>query len=181
MEEDKIETKNLVINSNIILSSVVNREGITRNSLLLLTVSNFVKTYSPDTILREIKNHSEEISRKAGIDVKNFRLAIDAAINGIEIISEKDFIPFLEKAESLVNDEKDAPFVAVALKFKPSLIVTYNKKHFKQKELHEIGIGLATPVEALEVAKLNMSYKSKIKKKRGMNLIKSKLTALFKQ
>ena len=58
---------------------------------------------------------------------------------------------YIEQARDLVNDPKDAPYVALALylreQHKTVVILTYNKKDYKVDELVGNGIIVMTPRE----------------------------------
>jgi len=55
----------------------------------------------------------------------------------------------LREGLEFVRDETDAPFAALALMKSPSVIVTYNKKHFNSRRLTQRHVDVRNPVEVV--------------------------------
>lgn len=81
-----------------------------------------------------------------------------------------------------MKDESDSPFVGVALKYKPSYILTYNKKHYKTEELKKLSIFVITPGEALDLIGIEeLSLETREKRKRNLVSYLAKLKMLMKK
>ena len=76
MEEDKVEVRNLVIDTNVIFSSLVKSEGITRIALVLLLNNKRTISFIPDTVIKEINRNIHLIARKARLQPNIFQLAM---------------------------------------------------------------------------------------------------------
>ncbi len=166
MEEDKGEIKSLIVDTNVIFSSLISSEGPTRIALVLILNNSKVRSLAPDTIIHEINKHINLLERKAELPPNLLRLSIQGLISKIELVKEEDFKSEILESINLVNDEKDSPFAGLALKARPSILVTFNKKDYKVNELLEMDVKVLTPTEALKELGINMlSYTSKRKRK----------------
>lgn len=131
--------------------------------------------YCPSKIKSEINRNSQEIAKKAGISEKLFKVSIKEAFNNIQLIPKNKFRNKIKKAKSFVKDEEDTPFTALALKFKPSTIVTYNTDHYRIKKLEKEDVPPSQTLERMGLKSLRISTE-----KNGENLI-SKLFGIFKK
>lgn len=131
------------------ISSLVSTEGITRTSLAILLHTDNCEVIAPAELSEELRAHSTEISRKAGLTQQQFEEALDRLLENVELVPLSGYISDLKRALKLVRDETDAPFAALALAKSPSTIITYNKKHFKSRELLRVGVQVLRPAVAV--------------------------------
>jgi len=127
----------------------VSTEGITRTSLAILLHTDNCEVIAPAELSEELRAHSTEISRKAGLTQQQFEEALDRLLENVELVPLSGYISDLKRALKLVRDETDAPFAALALAKSPSTIITYNKKHFKSRELLRVGVQVLRPAVAV--------------------------------
>ncbi len=181
MGENKKKVINIVIDTNVIISSLIKREGITRAALVLLSKTPHVHLLTPRIFQQEIKRHIREISIKAKLDQKLLSIFLNEITNMIKVVDEERFKEYMKEARNLVSDEKDTSFVALALKYRPSIIMTYNKTDYKKDELEKEDIKVRTPAETLEELGIDVKFAgTKLKRKHGLIELLSKLVALFK-
>jgi len=169
MEENQERPKNIIINSNILFSSLIKEEGFTRATLLFLKEDASLKFLIPKKVIEEFGMHLGEISRKAGLSIRDIRFGFDKLLENVERINENDTKEEIKQGLKYVKDESDSPFVGIALKYKPSYILTYNKKHYKTEELKILNIFVITPKEALDLIGIeNFELQTKEKRKRNL-------------
>ncbi|MEK6926807.1 MAG: PIN domain-containing protein [Nanoarchaeota archaeon] len=112
-----------VIDTNIIFSLFKSNSptlNILKNNLLIL--------YSPRQAIQELKKYSNLICQKSLIDEKTFQETLE---NLKEIIEFKEpSIIFEKKAEALIKDKKDIPFLALALEL--NIPIWTNDKDFSK-------------------------------------------------
>jgi len=166
MGKDKEKPKYAVINSNIIFSSIIKEEGFTRAALLFLKDISRLKFLVPKTVVTEVKLNIGQISRKSGLSHNTILAALENMLEGTEKVNEFDLGSEIREGLKYVNDEDDTPFVAIALKFRPSFIMTYNKKDYKIKSLEKLDVFVVTPKELLSMMDIeDLEFESRQKKK----------------
>lgn len=178
MEKSQEKPKSIVLNSNIFFSSLIKEEGFTRAVLLFLKEDKRLKFLIPRTVVNEFRLHVGEIARKSKLTIKDMLTGFERLIENVKQINELNLREEIKEALKYVKDEKDAPFVAVALKYRPSYILTYNKKDYKAKKLKELSILVLNPKEALDligIRKLKLETKEKRKKNLFSYLAKLKM------
>ena len=167
MEEDQEKSQYVVINSNILFSSLIKEEGFTRAVLLFLKDNKKLKFLVPQIVINEFKLHAGEIARKSKLSMKDVITSFEKLLENVEKINELELAEEIKEGMNYVKDENDTPFVAIALKYKPSYIMTYNKKDYKSEKLKKLDILVVTPKEALDligIEKLKVESKEKRKK-----------------
>lgn len=165
MEEDEKEAGTLVIDTNVLISAMIRSEGITRVALLFLANNPSNSLICPEIVATELKKHYAEIARRAGVPSKLVRTGLDELLTKIRSVDESEFSAEITNSKALVNDENDTSFAALAVKNRPSVIVTYDKKGYREDELRENGVLVLTPTEALKHTGIELS-KIDIKSKR---------------
>lgn len=75
--------------------------------------------------------------------------ALEQLLVDIELIPLMVYGRKLRESMQCVSDESDSPFAALSLARPPSIIVTYNKRHFKSRRLSRHKIRVLTPVETV--------------------------------
>ena len=147
----------LVIDANVLISSLIRYTGYTAK---VLHYSNrLYDLYAPKALFTETKKHISLISKKSGLKEDDIELAIEIISKRIKVLDVSTDL--LRDSRQYVNDTKDAQYVAVALTLLNShrivIILTYNKKDFKIKELAKKNIHVLTPVEFISWLRENVA------------------------
>lgn len=148
MEEAKA-IRTLILDTNVLISSLVRSEGITRVSLTILLHDENCEVLAPADLVEELRTHAQEICHKASITRSLLEETLDRLLENVGLALLSSYRRKLQEALQFVRDESDAPFAALALMRSPSTIITYNKKHFNSRRLLRQQIRVLTPVEAL--------------------------------
>jgi predicted nucleic acid-binding protein len=102
----------LVLDANIAISSLI------AGSMADLIFSPKISLIAPELLFIEIRRHKEEIMKKSDLSFVDFDLLLALIEGRVAIVPMKEFIYLLPKAEKLLaGHKKDAPYVALALKF----------------------------------------------------------------
>jgi len=169
MDKSGEEIKSIILDTNIVFSSLVKEEGYTQAILAILLSQNVIEILSPSTLKTEIYKHINEISRKSRVPANVLKTLINIIFSNIKIIDEKRFKKEIIEAFNLVTDRKDSPFAGLAIKYSPSIILTYNKKHFHKEKLRKMNVFVFEPKELVKYFELEIKLE-KIVKNRGGNL-----------
>ena len=148
MEEAKA-IRTLILDTNVLISSLVRSEGITRVSLTILLHDENCEVLAPADVVEELRAHAQEICHKAGFTLPLLEETMDRLFVNVELAPLSSYQNELHEALQFVRDERDAPFAALALLRSPSTIITYNKRRFNSKGLGRLQVQVLTPVEAL--------------------------------
>lgn len=148
MEEAKA-IRTLILDTNVLISSLVRSEGITRVSLTILLHDETCKVLAPADVIEELRVHAKEISHKAGITRPLLEETLERLLENVQLAPLSSYQNELHEALQFVRDENDAPFAALALVRSPSTIITYNKRHFNSRRLVRRQVQVLTPVQAL--------------------------------
>ena len=178
MEEDIKKPESIIIDTNVLLSSLVKQEGYTQALLSIMLVQKDIKLVVPGTIKQEINAHIGEIARKSGLPLNIIRKVNDMVFRHIETVDERLFAQEINEALDLVSDKKDSPFAGLALKLRPSIILTYNKRHFRQENLEKRGVKVLEPSELAKYLDMAISVDKKVKRKGGILKLISRLYLL---
>ena len=182
MEESQENPKSMIINSNILFSSLIKEEGFTRAVLLFLKDNEKIKFLIPMIVVSEFKLHVGEIARKSRLSIKDVILSSDKLLENVEKINESELEEEIKEGIKYVRDENDTPFVAVALKYRPSYILTYNKKDYKTERLKKVDVLVVAPKEALDLLVIEkLEVESKERQKRNFFTYLTKLKMLMKR
>lgn len=119
----------LIIDTNIIFSGII-RDSMTRK-LLLHPDYEF---YIPDFFLFELKKYKDYLIKKTNLSKSEFNQVLNDLLENIHIVPIKEYSEKLIKAKEIIGaiDEKDIPFIAIALVLKNDGIWS-NDKHFKKQ------------------------------------------------
>jgi len=181
-ETKNVEIINVILDTNVIISSLVKSEGVTRASLILMLTNPSVKFYIPELVFREIEKHSFEIARKSKIETALLSKALNEILKNVTRVPENEFMDKLELSKKLVKDENDAQFAALALHFSPSIILTFNKKDYRIAALNKAGVKVMLPIEALNFIGISLlSVETKSKTRHGIKRFLTKINALIKK
>lgn len=180
MAKDIKEIKSIIIDTNVLFSSLIKEEGYTQAILSILLSQKDIKILVPNSIKEEISLHIHEISRKSGLPVKVIGELIGKFFKYVDAVSEEYFSEEIKDAIELVSDEYDAPFAGLALKNSPSIILTYNKKHFRAEKLNKRGVKVLTPSEFVNYLNMELKTNKRVKRKRGILKLMSGLLLMKK-
>ena len=106
---------------------------------------------APAEVIQELKDHAQDICSKAGIRQQHLQRALDQLLQNVELVPLSVYSSKLHEALQYVRVESDAPFAALALARSPSMIVTYNRRHFNSRRLLHRGVRVLTPVETIGI------------------------------
>ena len=148
MEEAK-PIRTLILDTNVLVSSLIREEGITRASLAILLHDENCRISAPADVVEELRKHAQEICNKAGITRSLFEDSLNRLLENVDLAPASAFENQLHAALRFVRDDSDAPFAALALVKSPSIIMTYNKRHFNSRRLSRRRILVRTPAEAI--------------------------------
>jgi predicted nucleic acid-binding protein len=84
MEEAKA-IRTLILDTNVLISSLVRSEGVTRTSLTILLHNKNCKVLAPSDVVEELRKHAQEIRSKAGIAQPLFEDILDRWLENIEL------------------------------------------------------------------------------------------------
>jgi len=147
------EAQAIVIDLNVFLAAILKPEGPTAAKLLRLYTSG-AKLYTPDYVREEFQSVISQVAEKKHLDPEDLTSAFQSILNLATQAKIQHYKGYLGEAGNLVNDPKDTPYVALALKLREDharvFILTYNKKDYKSEELRERGIIVLTPRELQE-------------------------------
>ncbi len=178
MEETVKKPKSIVLDTNILISSLVKQEGYTQALLSIILAQKSIRVTVPRSIKSEIESHRHEISRKSGLPLSVLKGVIDKMFVNIETFDEKTFVGEIREALKLVSDEADAPFAGLAIKLRPSIILTYNKKHFKEEYLSMRDVRVFKPGELADYLDMVINFDRKVKRRGGILKLISRLYLL---
>ncbi|MCL4517800.1 MAG: PIN domain-containing protein [Thaumarchaeota archaeon] len=102
----------LVVDTNVLLSALM-RNSVTRS--ILLNPNH--KFYVPDFALASSKCFSASSIANSGIPTKDIKLLFNILLVNLEVVPQDEFLKCYSRAEKIMKsiDEKDVPFVALAL------------------------------------------------------------------
>ena len=122
----------LVVDANIVISSLI------VNRLEHIIFSPKLDLIAPDLLFTEINKHKTEIiskSKLSGLELEILMVLLETKIRSVPL---DDFISLLPKAEVLLGEhKKDAPYVALALKFNCPFW-SYEKRFKKISEVESL-------------------------------------------
>jgi predicted nucleic acid-binding protein len=147
--EEAKAIRTLILDTNVLISSLVRSEGITRTCLTILLHDDNCKVTAPAGVVEELKKHIDEICDKSGIARPLLEDALDRLLENIDLAPASLYANELHEALRFVRDGSDAPFAALSVIRSPSTIITYNKKHFNSRRLLRRQVRVRTPVEVV--------------------------------
>ena len=115
----------LVIDSNILFAALL-KESETSDILFKHTL------YAPEFIFEEFKKYKDYLKGKTKRTEESFIELFNLFERNVVLIPKEEIKPFIEKAEKISPDEKDVPYLALALKLRCGL--WSNDKDLKEKQ-----------------------------------------------
>ncbi len=102
----------LVVDANIVLSA------LTAGRITDLLLSPKLELVAPDLLFVEVEKHKEEIKDRSKLSDEDFETLLKLLEKRIKVLPLNEFSSQMPKAEELLSEhKKDAPYVALALKF----------------------------------------------------------------
>ncbi|MFO8017457.1 MAG: PIN domain-containing protein [Promethearchaeia archaeon] len=122
----------LIIDTNIIFSGLI-RASFTRDILLSIDFT----FYLPDYYHTELKKYIPLIREKMGVPLEEVKKTVDLVHEQITFVPEEEYSKKMPEAVKIMGqiDEKDVPFIALALSIKNDGIWTNDKHFLKQDKL----------------------------------------------
>lgn len=117
----------LVVDANILFAALI-KDSVTIEILL----EEFVEYFTPEWILEEFYKNKDEILKKSKRTPQEFEQVFEYLKQRITIVPKDDYREFLDFAEKIAPHEKDAPYLALALKLK--IPVWSNDRNLKEKQ-----------------------------------------------
>ena len=114
-----------MIDSNILFAALLKESG---TSDILFEH----KLYAPEFIFEEFRKYKEYLKGKTKRLEEDFNELFDLFERNVILIPKEEIEPFIEKAEKISPDAKDAPYLAIALKLRCSL--WSNDRNLKEKQ-----------------------------------------------
>lgn len=120
----------LILDINIIISALIKENSIIRFLLNL----PYLEFFLPDYAIKELKKNEEIILKKSNLDKEELRTLLKLLLSKVKIIEEKTFSLYYKTAERIIGkiDEKDIPYIALALAIDNDGIWT-SDAHFKKQ------------------------------------------------
>jgi predicted nucleic acid-binding protein len=147
-EEEK-DKEAIVLDTNIILASVLKHGSYTRQVVIYLTDILGIKAFTAERALQEIEEHLEELAKRKKISIEELRVAIRILLLGVNIVKKKTYKNSLERAKECVKDPADIDFAALALhlseRYERVILLTWNKDDYREDCLKVYGIAVYTP------------------------------------
>ncbi|MEB3860938.1 MAG: putative toxin-antitoxin system toxin component, PIN family [Desulfurococcales archaeon] len=141
----------IVLDTNIIISSLIKPGGFTRRVILLL--EDQADLYAPKALLEELTKKTEYLARKKRVSPAEQRHLLTLLLSSVRTIESDAIKPLIKAAMEYVRDPDDAPFVALAIYlqrvYEDVIILTWNTSDYKREDLEMLKIKVFTPREVL--------------------------------
>lgn len=115
----------LVIDSNILFAALL-KDSETSDVLFKHTL------YAPEFIFEEFRKYKEYLKGKTKRTEGEFNELFDLFGRKVILIPREEIEPFIDKAKKISPDEKDVPYLALALKLRSGL--WSNDRDLKEKQ-----------------------------------------------
>ena len=169
MERFEKDAKNVVIDTNVIFSAMVKENGFVRGFLIFIKNVEKLNIFIPKLLLREIRMNKRYIARKTGITEDRLNSIFRELLKGMVIVDEKEFLEEIEMCmKSGVAHRGDIVFAALAIKKRPSILFTYNLKHYNKEHLLKLDVNVITPRQYMRERRTSIEYTSREKLRRNM-------------
>ena len=119
----------LIIDANILISAMI-RTSVTRK----IIVNSIFELYTPEYTFSEIEKNLYYISNKNSLTLNDNKKVLEILSNYIHIFDAEFYIGYLGDAGRIIGkiDEKDIPYIALALAINNDGIWT-NDEHFQKQ------------------------------------------------
>ena len=117
----------IIVDANILFAALI-KEGSTAELLL----SDKLQLFAPEFLFTEFVKYEELILMKTHRSREEFIQFLELLKEQITVISKKEIMPFMDKAEKISPDPKDTTYLAHALALKTN--IWSNDKKLKNQE-----------------------------------------------
>jgi predicted nucleic acid-binding protein len=117
----------LVVDANILFAALI-KESVTSELLF----KNSLHLYAPEFIFSEFEKYRDVVKKKTERNNHDFNKLLLTLEKRISLIPIEEISPFIEKAIEISPDEKDVPYIALALK--KNISIWSNDKTLKEKQ-----------------------------------------------
>ncbi|MFP4633724.1 MAG: PIN domain-containing protein [Candidatus Aenigmatarchaeota archaeon] len=102
----------LMVDTNVLMSALISDSTTGR---ILVTADE--KFYAPETVIKEIGEHSELLEKKSGLTEKELSELFERLFKYVQIVPERQFRSYLPRAKDELGetDPDDVVFLAAAL------------------------------------------------------------------
>ena len=100
----------LIVDATILFCGLIGT-GVTKDIIF----SDLIKLYAPEHLFDEFTKHKSRIKELSGLSSKDFNILFNKLQRCIEVVPREKFDSFLIKADSLVTDSNDVPYLSLAL------------------------------------------------------------------
>jgi len=149
------EGKAVVIDTNVILASILKKASYTRQILVYIMDVIGIDAYTPEKTIEEVESHLEELARRKGVNAEELSLAVKILLLTVRIVRKTEYDEYLEQAQSYTVDPDDVAFVALALaltrRYNSVILLTWNKDDYKVNDLKGYNVFIATPSEVIQL------------------------------
>ena len=141
----------IVLDTNVVISSLIKPGGFTRRVILLL--EDQADLYAPKTLLEELTKKTEYLARKKRVSHNEQKHLFTLLFSSVRTIESDTIKPLIKAALKYVQDPDDAPFVALALYlrriYENVIILTWNTSDYKRENLERLKIKVLTPRDVI--------------------------------
>jgi predicted nucleic acid-binding protein len=120
----------LVIDANILFAALI-KQNVTSD----LIFSKDLYLYAPEFLFDEFVKYKNLIKQKTGASEEEIELLIKVFQRRITVVLKEDIEEFILSAKKISPDEKDIPYVALALKLEVPIWSNDNDLKFKQNRI----------------------------------------------
>lgn len=127
-----MEKLELILDTNIIISALMNENSIIRDIL----VSNKINFFAPEFVLDEIEKHRELIQTKGNLTEMEFYFILGYLMRNVKLIKKEYFSHNLQEAKNIMEDVDvyDSEFLALGMSI-PNDGIFSNDDDFDETEL----------------------------------------------
>ncbi len=123
----------LIVDANVVFSALI----AYNQKIIDLFFSKDIELFGPETLLKEIEEHKEEILEKTGYTDQDFEVILSLLYSRIELVPFSIFEKELSTAKELCPDPDDIEYFAAAL-YLDCPVWSNDKKLKEQKRIKVI-------------------------------------------
>jgi len=124
----------IVIDTNIFIAALI-KDSLTRRLIL----NTRARLLFPELILDELRNHEQEIIKKARLSKQEYLFILSKLLKYVMIVPSEIYLPFKESAKEIMDkiDPEDSVFISTSLAF-GNCAIWSDDKHFKRQNFVKI-------------------------------------------
>ena len=106
----------VVVDANILIAAFL-KAALTRT----LFLDERLELFAPEHLLsetRKVIRQNPRLIKRTGLSIKEREEVFNIITRRIKVVKKREYRPFLQQALALAAHEEDAPYLAVALRFK---------------------------------------------------------------